>query len=292
MPMFFSNFQWFYNFQSLYKFKSKFLPSQWRPAYVIHNFSKTDFRLLSVLTDAFVPQGPLSALRQMLQRKFDIRTYVDQMSQWVCDGFIIRAPMKRTSDLIFRAPISLLLVLIWIFLFGTVKNVGGDFSFSFGAMSHVDSLQAAWRVWGLPGFLHWNIWHLSLNLITFFIVGITLEIFCGTWVLVLAYGIGHLLANSATAGIIWTLGKAVPFELFHSTLLTEDVGASLGIWGCAGAWSYILKNRGWIWTAFPAVILFTTLVSGDFFQVNHVVAAALGFFTARFYFGKIQYEKI
>jgi membrane associated rhomboid family serine protease len=290
-PYFFDHFQWFYNFQSLYRFKAKFNPTEWRPAYVIHNFGRTDLRLVSVLGDAFVPQGLLTAFKQMLSRKLDLSEYLREMGEWVCDAFVLRAPSRKYQDLVVRAPLSLALITSWILMFVFFRPVDSDVSFSFDAMTSIESFGDAWRVWGLPGFLHWNIWHLSLNLVTFLIVGITFEFFCGTLPMFLAFLTGTLLANTVTAGIFWILVKVPFLSIFTNTLLTEDVGASLGIFGCAGAWSYILKNKKWVWTAIPGMILVIALVTGDYFQINHVVAAFLGLVVARIYFGKIHYEK-
>jgi hypothetical protein len=290
IPIFFSHFQWFYSFRSLYNFKAKFHPTEWRSAYVVHNFSRTDHRLLSVLSEVFIPQGTLNALLQMIQKKLDFRGYFQHVNSWITPRILPRAAPKNPAHLIFRVPVSLFLILLWAVMFYAVREVDATNSFSFGAMTHINSFTSAWKVWGLPGLLHWNIFHLTLNLITFLMVGITLELFCGSGVLILCYTVGHLLANSLTALTIWMFAKAFSLPVFSSTLLTEDVGASLGIWSCAGAWSYLLKRKGSVWTVFPAAVFLVGAIRGDYFQVNHITAAALGFLSARFYFGKIKNE--
>jgi membrane associated rhomboid family serine protease len=157
-------------------------------------------------------------------------------------------------------------------------------------MLAIDSLSGAWRVLGLPGLLHWNVFHLILNLLTFFLVGITLELSCGSGLFLLCYSVGHFLANSLTAWVIWLLIHLLPLQVFSEALSTQDVGASLGIWSCAGAWSYLLKKRGTVWSVFPGAVLLVGLIRGDFFQVNHIMAATLGLLVARLYFGKIHNE--
>jgi hypothetical protein len=180
--------------------------------------------------------------------------------------------------------------LVWITLFITVPGVDAFNSFSFESMKAVNSVLSAWNVFGLPGLLHWNIFHIILNLVTFFMVGITLEFFCGSGVFILCYGAGHFLANGLTAVFMWLLSQVLPIPAIASTLLTQDVGASLGIWSCAGAWSYLLRKRATVWTVFPGAVFFVGSVRGDFFQVNHITAAILGLLVARVYFGEIHDE--
>jgi hypothetical protein len=67
-----------------------------------------------------------------------------------------------------------------------------------------------------------------------------------------------------------------------------DVGASLGIWSCAGAWSYFLKNRRLAWILFSITVLMIAYFEKDALQFNHIVAATLGYLGAKVYFKGIR----
>lgn len=291
-PVLFRHFQWFYNFESLYRFKNKFQPTEWRRSFVIHNMERTDLRLISVLSDVFVPQGALSAVGQMLRRKLDIYRHLREMHRWISESFIPRRGIMHPTELPGRAPLSLLLSFSWLATgahFGPAKS---EMGFSINAMAAIRTPQQFWNVIILPGFLHWNFAHLTINLITFAVVGITLEVFWGSSIVFLAYFTGLLFANGLTGAIIATLRQAEPFGILASTLAMRDVGASLGIFSCVGVWGYLLKNRLMAWTVFPAGILLVAILKQDYLQLNHIVAGGLGFGIAWTKFGRIREIKL
>jgi membrane associated rhomboid family serine protease len=292
--IFFENFQWFYNFRSLFEFKNKFHPSEWKVAYAMHSFEKTDYRLLEVLTECFMPRGVTFAVTQTLRRKLSPRSIVRQIKSWMTESVILRSNPKSPFDILFRAPWSLIVMMLFGLVFiGTLESdVPSQWTheraFSFANMIVAGS---AWRELQLlivPAFLHWNLPHILFNAITLILFGTSLEIFFGSRFFLFSYFTAVLLANPITAFLIWMLSKVILSPWPVAGLESLDVGASLGIWSCAGAWSYFLKNRRLAWTLFSITVLMIAYFERDALQFNHIVAATLGYLGAKIYFKDIR----
>jgi membrane associated rhomboid family serine protease len=293
---FFENFQWFYNFKSLFDFKNKFHPSEWQAAYLIHNFKETDYRLMRVLLDCFVPQGAVSAFFQMLTKRLNPMFIVHQGKEWVSDYVILRANPKGFKETVAAAPFSVLLLLSIAIIFLTTVESGLRLSpywvahgaFSFSLLSQVDSFAKVLQIFLIPGFLHWNASHIFFNSVTLIFFGVTLEMFLGSQVFLSAYVLALLFSNIITGTILWCFAHLTGLQFFQEALTSLDVGASLGIWSCAGAWSYLLKTRRTAWILFITAVAVVASGKGDLLQTNHIVAAAIGYFVAQYSFGRIE----
>jgi membrane associated rhomboid family serine protease len=287
MKYFFENFQWFYNFKSLYEFKNKFHPSEWKVAYAMHSFERTDHRFLAVLTDCFVPRGVTFAVTQMLRRKLNPRSMLREVKSWMTESLILRSNPRSVVNLFSRAPCSIIILAIFSLIFiGTFESGVPQFwtqdrAFSFVNMTSIHSVQSAVQVFLVPAFLHWNIPHILFNAITLVLFGTSLEIFFGSSFFLLSYFAAVLLTNPITAILIWILSKMISTPWPLAGLSSLDVGASLGIWSCAGAWSYFLKNRRFAWIMFSLTVLSIAYVEKDALQFNHIIAASVGYLVAR-----------
>jgi membrane associated rhomboid family serine protease len=297
---FFDHFQWFYNFKSLFDFKKKFHPSEWRGAHVIHNFNRTDHRLLLVLMNLFVPQGGFLAVVQMIKRKTSPRILIREAKSWVSDFIILRANPKSVLIALARAPISCALVLVISLTFFGTAGAGlrlssywtehGAYSAAlFSGFSNL-SLEQVAQIFVFPAFLHWNVTHIFFNLLTLVLFCMNLEIFLGSGILLMAYFAAVLFANPVTSLLMWIFFQATHFGFFREALNSLDVGASLGIWSCAGAWSYLLKNRMETWILFVISVICVSMLKGDLLQMNHIVAAAIGYAVAYAYFGRVRFS--
>jgi membrane associated rhomboid family serine protease len=296
MKYFFENFQWFYNFKSLYEFKNKFQPSEWKVAYALHNSGRTDHRFLSVLTDCFVPRGVTFAVGQMLRRKLNPRSLLREVKSWMTESLILRANPKNFFDVFPRAPFSIsVLIAITLVFIGTFepglvlsKYWAEHGTFSFNNMAGISTLPRAFQIFILPAFLHWNFPHLLFNAVTLILFGMSLEIFFGSRFFLFIYFSAVLLTNPITSDLIWVLSKFIAAPWPADGLGSLDVGASLGIWSCAGAWSYFLKDRSFAWILFSITVLAIAYFEKDALQFNHIVAATLGYLGATLYFKAAQ----
>jgi membrane associated rhomboid family serine protease len=210
------------------------------------------------------------------------------------ESVILRSNPKSPFDILFRAPWSLIVMMLFGLVFiGTLESdVPSQWTheraFSFANMIVAGS---AWRELQLlivPAFLHWNLPHILFNAITLILFGTSLEIFFGSRFFLFSYFTAVLLANPITAFLIWMLSKVILSPWPVAGLESLDVGASLGIWSCAGAWSYFLKNRRLAWTLFSITVLMIAYFERDALQFNHIVAATLGYLGAKIYFKDIR----
>jgi phosphatidylglycerol lysyltransferase len=206
MKYFFEHFQWFYNFKSLYDFKNKFQPSEWKVAYAMHNFGRTDHRFLSVLTDCFVPRGVMFAVTQMLRRKLNPRSILREVKSWMTDSLILRSNPKSFLDVFSRAPwsigVAILFCLIFIGTFESNVELSKYWTdhgaFSFYNMLGINSFGRAVEVLIMPAFLHWNPPHVLFNAVTLILFATSLEIFFGSRFFLISYFSAVLLANPVT----------------------------------------------------------------------------------------------
>jgi membrane associated rhomboid family serine protease len=236
----------------------------------------------------------------MLTKRLNPMFVVHQGKEWVSDYVILRANPRGAKETLIAAPLSLLVLASIAIIFLTTVEPGLKLSqywiahgaFSFSLLGDVDSLSKLLQIFLIPGFLHWNMSHIFFNSLTLIFFGVSLEIFLGSQAFLLAYFSALLFSNLITGLLLWVFAHLTGFQLFQGALGSLDVGASLGIWSCAGAWSYLLKTRRTAWILFIGAVAVVSSGKGDLLQVNHIVAAGIGYFVAFGLFGRIQGPRI
>lgn len=289
-PVIFEHFQWFYNFRSLYQFKAKFPVSEWRPSYLVHNFSRTDSRLLRVLIDGFVPQGVWFAVYQVIVRRLAFSHLIRGMRISFPQDFIFRNRATSLGDLFKRVKGCLAIIFLWIVVYAALWESSARLAFTWQAIEAGSKVSLIFRSMVVPGFLHWNFGHLFLNTMFFVLVGFTAEFYLGTPIVLMAYFSGHLFSNLITGVFFHFLVKDLSLHFLTYALVDRDVGASLGVFACAGVWFYLMKFRRIFFLGFIVLVALGVTFTGEYLQANHLVAVFLGFGVARLFFGELVYD--
>jgi membrane associated rhomboid family serine protease len=125
--------------------------------------------------------------------------------------------------------------------------------------------------------LHWNVSHLCLNLVTLVIFTGGLEYLAGSAIAAACYVIPMCLANPLTASLMTVAQHGLP-----SIDLSEiDVGASLGIFGTAGALSLFVRWGGWLLGCLSAAGILAAAAGHSVLPLNHLIALAVGLTVGR-----------
>ena len=91
-------------------------------------------------------------------------------------------------------------------------------------------------------FLHWGLRHLVMNLLTLTLFAGGLRYLAGTSFVALAYFIPAFFANLVTTVIFFLPMRWIYPPWWEVFRANSDVGASLGIFGCAGALTVFFRK--------------------------------------------------
>ena len=129
----------------------------------------------------------------------------------------------------------------------------------------------------LSPFLHWDPIHLCLNLVALIVFTGGLEYLAGSPLTLACYLAAALAANPMTAGLLELLRTVIP----SINPAEIDVGASLGIFGCAGALAHFLRWGGGMIIVLSAGAIASAALIHGFLPLNHLFALAIGWGLAR-----------
>jgi membrane associated rhomboid family serine protease len=184
----------------------------------------------------FLPQGLTHAAGSGFIRFLLRLNPADWIKTQLSPQTVVRSVPMNWFRLLFRCKVTVLLVALnlIVFLMTTDEhghlNPGIEQAWSYsGDLLRLHPLQAL----GLSPFLHWSLTHLNTNLVMLIFFAGGLEYLAGSGIMALCYLIPMIFSNPLTSLLF-----AIPQEI--------DVGASLGIFGCAGALVWYFKRRYWL----------------------------------------------
>lgn len=296
----------FYSFQPLFAFKSKFAPDRWETRYLLSSGNLGPGALYAILR-AHYPQGLARASAGSFFRAFSQVNPAPLLLSQVSPRIVARSLPRTLSELLFRARATLSLCAVNILFFLATSDgthirywIAKKYAYSWtglGDPSGVssDSLKALL----LSPFLHWDLFHIGFNLVTFAIFGTLLELLAGSMLLILCFVAGILFSNLLTSSIgililrsaravLPLLGRdsffSIPaLEAYQHFVSDMDIGCSLGVFAGMGGLAWFLRHS----TVFLAIwgigVVIYSIQSGHWLELNHLTAMLLGYLIARRY---------
>ncbi len=267
----------FYNFNSLFRYKIKFQPTHLSPAFLIFKspFEKLTRREVLNILQAFSQRGIVTAAFSGIWKIGANLSLSNFIKIQLRPSIVVRSAPQTWSKLLYRCRLTCVLILLQLGTFLLTTDSSGRILqeiYEKWGYSWAQLLQSPVHALLFSPFLHWNLVHLNFNLTCLFLFTGCLEYLAGTTIMAACYGIPMLLANPMTSLFTIPLGLVSP--------LSHDVGASLGIFGCAGALSWFFLRRRWIIVGpLLAATFLSSLYSQDGLILNHLPAIFLGIIT-------------
>jgi membrane associated rhomboid family serine protease len=270
-----------YNFKSLYEFKLKLQPSRIDPVYLIYSPQPFGLRVIRGLLDAFVAEGiPRAVIHSILsgaQHGLRVSTLDATVRKLMDPSFVALDPATSMRSLLKRTAGSFTLASGLVALF--LLTIGPDWKIMepisrFSAFSWQQILEP--QRWILPGLLHWDPFHIIVNLVFFSLFCAPLEYLLGTQIFLWVFAVCALVSNPITSALLMGVAQYLAPAHLASWAAERDLGASLGIFGCAGGLTAILKHGAAVRIALTIGILVFVGLTPDALQLNHWIALLLG----------------
>ena len=258
----------FYNFRTLHQFKLKFSPTKVEDAYLVYYPPRLGLSVALGLLQAFFPNGFLHALVGSTYRlyfRFRLGRWLDRVQGRV---LVFRGPASSPS-LAFRRIRWTLLLAVLINAIYFLGPTGWIDRFSFGA-GGISLGRLA-----LSPFLHWNAAHVVLNTLTLLFFCGTVEYLAGATAMLACFAAGAAFSNPLTVAILREIGGVAP-RLWSAAAAETDVGASLGIFACAGAFSQLFRRGPWWLVGLVPLVVAYCFAVGSALSLNHLSALAIG----------------
>ena len=134
-----------------------------------------------------------------------------------------------------------------------------------------------WHALALSPWLHWSPSHLFLNLVMLAAFTGALEYLAGTRIAAACYLVPAALANPAAGGLLALLKPWVA----SISLSEPDVGASLGIFGTAGALAHFLRHGRPLVAGLALAALLSAVAMQAYMPINHLAALVIGWAVGR-----------
>lgn len=284
----YENADWFYGFKSLHQYKMKFQPTFTNTVYIVFGSPRASVRGLLGVIYAFLPGGLLSAGVSAIWRtvlRFSVRDWIRSQIE---PTVIVRSAPMSFSRLLLRCKVTVAMFILNVVL-GVVTLAP-----HLGALSQemIDKWSFTWegiltsgiRPILLSGFLHWNVGHLLINLFAMIVFCGGLEYLVGPGLTLCCYMVGLIFANALTGLLVVAPLHLIGPEKWAWAMREPDVGASLGIFVCAGAMLSLLRRGRLLGILMIAGSCILSAVTHSVIGMNHIVALALGILVARVYF--------
>lgn len=262
----------FYRFAPLFEFKKKLRPSSYPFRYLIGSPQALKPKGILSLLQAFVPGGILKMASSSVAMKLQVNGLLSLLPPWIRPDFIPRALPKSWTQVFRRSKLTLAVAALSIAM-SPFMGLKQTYGFSWNHLKSSPLLTLLTAPW-----LHENLPHLFTNLALMLGGMLFLELLVGTSLSFVTFLLGATLANPLTLGAL----KLVLKE--SSWLSMTDVGASLGIFSCLGAFCFLLKGRTGLALLLNLLILISCLIGGNWMSLNHCFAFWIGFGFHRLYF--------
>jgi membrane associated rhomboid family serine protease len=276
----------FYNFKTLHLFKLKFEPTTTENVFLIHYPPRLSLRLVSSLMEVYLPAGMGRALLSRMARLFSKLSLSGFIKGQLSKTTVVRSAPQSLRRLLWRCKLTLIILVVNFVIYLLVNDDDGilrdeiaqRWGFSWLALRNLH-----FEILVTSGFLHWNPLHLSFNFFTMILFSGGLEYLTGSALCAFCYFVPMVLTNYLTVLVLSVPIKLVSHELWLKAASEIDVGASVGIFGSAGALSIFLKH------AKPYAIILTVyslaipFVLNSVLAANHLMAFALGYLVIKVY---------
>ncbi len=266
-----------YGFKSLYDYKLKFGPTSSQPMFLIYksHTQKPQLSLFSIVNvfEVFLGKSLFKAIPLIVWRNFSKLSADRFIKTRINSNVIVRSTPRTWKDLFYRCKATGLLFITNIIIYYLSSGQSGKID------PQIESRWSySWKVFSaspvnalvLSPFLHWNELHLVTNMIMMIFFTGVLEYLCGTKYTMISYFLPMLLTNPLTSLLL------IPIHAVDST--SADIGASLGIFGCLGVLSTLLKQGRLLMGIFLTGSFAFSILSKDWMNLNHWVALILGYF--------------
>ncbi len=284
----FDHFNFFYGFKSLYQYKDKFETTHWEPVYLISSSRffgiRASYGIIRALFGKPVTTILATAFFKALAQ-FDLAAV---LHRYLSHSIVTRTLPKRRSLFIVGAKsVSVLTFMnILFFLFAIDRTnrlrpiVKEFFGYSWEHFSGTGLEFQNLRTLLLSSFLHFDLTHLVFNLLLLvFLVGF-LELIAGSVLVVTCYFFGVMLSNPMTSVAVAAFLHVVRLDPGAQFFQKIDVGCSLGVFSCLGAFCHFMKRSGLlIFLLLFGIVIYAALVS-DLMALNHLVAVGIGLLVA------------
>lgn len=261
----------FYNFQPLHEFKLKFNPTRSDAAYLIFSPSQVSRRVLSGLGEAFLPDGFIDATLSGIYRSYYRFRFSDWLSKRLNEKMVFRLTPDSAHRMAWRFKGTFgILAGLWV-----IHNIGPSRWTEVAAFTGQDLLQLKLYPSFLSGLFHWGQSHLLLNSLLLVVFGGLFEYLAGTPAMLGCFALGSVLSNPLTIVAFSPLKWLAP-GVWSGLIVERDVGASLGIFSCAGALSTLLRRKAFLIGLLVGSTIGYCLAIGSFLEFNHLAGLALG----------------
>lgn len=251
MDWIFHNGNVFYNFEPLFRYKMKFKPSFQKPTYLVYGDGVRKARLgirdLTGLSQAWLPSGVAHAAGVGVMRLLSKLSVSELIKSMLRPGVIVRSVPPNLGRLAYRCRFTLLIFALNVVGYALTTDFDGTIDPVMSerwAFSWPMLLKQPLHAIMLSPFLSWGAPHMAINILTLLLFTGSLEYLAGFRFTAISYLVPMLVCNPLTVGLAALSMRFLPFAIDTSV---ADVGASLGIFGTAGALHWFLRGgRYWL----------------------------------------------
>ena len=263
----------FYNFKPLFEFKQKFCPTENIPIFMIYKNRNNKLNFIKVVNvfQAFLGNGVGISILIGIRRSLQLLNLSRLITSQLKTSVVVRSRPASVKEILFRLKFTisifstnLVIYFITTDSYGRIfPHIEKEWAYSFGAFL-ADPIHSLL----LSPFLHWNLIHINFNILTLAIFSGGLEYYIGSRVTAICYLVPMILSNPVTSLIFNFFG--------HTNLFNIDIGASLGVFGCIGAFGFLIRYTAVFLGPLLATIAIQSIGTHDWVNMDHFTAIIFG----------------
>lgn len=288
---FFHQMETLYGFKSLFQYKHKFNADHWEPQFLVALDQNLGPRSLMGIGRAIFPKGYVHTAVVTLSRmigRFDL-TYL--CKKVLNERMVPKSPPRSFLLYLSRCKITLSMVgltLLYFFVstdehFHIRQPMLSRYSYSLENFVNGSSPTRGFIDLVIASFLHWDVLHVSTNIVIALFTMSFLECLFGSTLTFMTYLAGILFTNPLTSlslsGILYFFSPAKLGHFFHE----PDIGISLGIFSCIGTLAVFVKKPVFLLGIFALATLIYNVQIQSYLGYNHLVALCLGYWIGNRY---------
>ena len=288
----FENSQAFYGFKSLFAYKEKFQPTRWSPVYLISLSGPLNWRMLYGLFLAHYPMGLLAVGLKSVFRTIRQVKITNLVTKPFAERVVLRTVPDSTFEYLLRMRATLLILFINSLFYILTTDSSGElrwriyekYGYSWDQMVGPSGFFNKILLFVMPAVLHSHFSQFLFNSVVMFLFVGLIEVVIGTSLMTTFYVVGSLLSNVLTTALIAPWLMVFNRSGLEYFLYSPDVGCSLGVLSCVGAFAYLTKYRKATFVLVALTSLIGVFFSGELMFMNHAVAAIVGYILAQVLF--------